>query len=491
MGGAALPLLSYEDEEASEQWERDLARRGPVRDLVWRVSVWEWRNLWRLSWASVVIQLSALLLGTVSQMFAGKLGTLPLAGVSVTGMGVQSLAFGISVGMANAVQTVCGQAFGAKQYKSMGPALQRALLLHFSISILLAILCYFSGSLLISIGQKEEIAQVGQQYARGVIPHVIAIVMYTPLQRFLQAQNIVNPVAYISVSILAFHILLSYLTVSILNFGLSGVAFALSTSCCLLTLSTWLYIVYNCKETWSGFSSSEMFSGLWGYAKLAFASTVMTALEVWYVPMIALLTGYLTDPEISLDSIAICINWWNWDFMIMFGLSNAASARIGKELGAAHPKVAKYASIVVLSTTITISLIFSALILALKTPICKLFTDSSQVISKVDDLAPLLAVSLVLNGIHPILSGIAVGSGWQDIVAYVNIISYYLIGFPIAYYLGFKTSLEVTGLFWGVVIGVFVQTVVLSIITLRIDWDKEVEKAEQRLKRASIERDYL
>lgn len=96
--------------------------------------------------------------------------------------------------MANAVQTICGQAFGAKSYKTMGRTLQKALMLHFIVAILLGFMFYYSGTLLVAIGQEEEIAFMGQSYARGLIPHVLAAMLYAPMQRFLQAQNIVNPV---------------------------------------------------------------------------------------------------------------------------------------------------------------------------------------------------------------------------------------------------------------------------------------------------------
>lgn len=41
------------------------------------------------------------------------------------------------------------------------------------------------------------------------------------------------------------------------------------------------------------------------------------------------------------------------------------------------------------------------------------------------------------------VSGVAIGSGWQAIVAYVNLTAYYLIGLPIGCVLGFKTNLRV------------------------------------------------
>lgn len=67
--------------------------------------------------------------------------------------------------------------------------------------------------------------------------------------------------------------------------------------------------------------------------------------------------------------------------------------------------VAKFSVLVVSSTSIIISIIFSAIVLIFKTELSKLFTSDSEVIQAVSDLTPLLAISVFLNGIQPILSG--------------------------------------------------------------------------------------
>lgn len=84
---------------------------------------------------------------------------------------------------------------------------------------------------------------------------------------------------------------------------------------------------------------------------------------------------------------------------------NFCSARIGKELGAGHPRLAKFSAIVAIITTIAISVVVTALILVLTTQLTKLFTYNTDVIAEVKDLSPLMAISIMLNGIHPILSG--------------------------------------------------------------------------------------
>lgn len=86
-------------------------------------------------------------------------------------------------------------------------------------------------------------------------------------------------------------------------------------------------------------------------------------------------------------------------------MASSNSVRIGNELGAGHPRVARFAVIVVVSTCVILSLIISALVLILRTPLSELYTDSTDVIKAVSNLTPLLAISIFLNGIQPILSG--------------------------------------------------------------------------------------
>uniref|UniRef100_A0A7C9CK05 Protein DETOXIFICATION n=1 Tax=Opuntia streptacantha TaxID=393608 RepID=A0A7C9CK05_OPUST len=181
------------------------------------------------------------------------------------------------------------------------------------------------------------------------------------------------------------------------------------------------------------------------------------------------------------------MNYLNWDMQFMLGLSAAASVRVGNELGAAHANVAKFSVVVVNGTSILISIVFSAIVLIFRVGLSKAFTSDSEVIAAVSNLMPLLAISVFLNGIQPILSGVAIGSGWQGVVAYVNLAAYYIIGLPVGVVLGFKTSLGVAGIWWGIILGVLIQTATLIIITIRTDWNTEVQKAIERLKKSASE----
>ncbi|KAH0698014.1 hypothetical protein KY290_013555 [Solanum tuberosum] len=109
------------------------------------------------------------------------------------------------------------------------------------------------------------------------------------------------------------------------------------------------------------------------------------------------------------------------------------------------------------------------------------FTGGQVIAEAASDLAPLLAISLILNGVQPVLSGVAVGCGWQAFVAYANVGCYYVVGIPLGIVLGFYFNLEAKGIWLGMLGGTAMQTIILLWVTFRTDWEKEVEQAKSRL----------
>ncbi|XP_031489757.1 protein DETOXIFICATION 41-like [Nymphaea colorata] len=451
-------------------------------------AVAESRILWRLSAPAIIIMIFNFMLSFVSQMFAGHLGEDQLAGAAIANVGLQGLAYGVMLGMASAVQTLCGQAYGQGKYSMMGVICQKAMIIMGLTAVALSFVYFYAYRILKLIGQSTDVAFYGQVFTRGLIPQLFAFALYCPMQRLLQAQNIVNPVAYLSVATFFLHLLLTWLAVDKLGFGLFGAAATLSLSWWVLVVLTGAYILLspNCAHTWTGFSAQAL-KGLWSYFKLTVASAFMLCLEIWYTQGLVIISGLLPDPDVELDSISICMNYLNWDMMIMLGISAAASVRVGNELGACHPKTARFAVVVVTATSVVVSVTLAALVLILKKQLSLAFTTTEEVIAAVSSLTPLLSLSVLLNGVQPILSGVAIGCGWQALVAYVNLTTYYIIGLPIGLVLGFKEGLGVTGIWWGMIMGVGLQTLTLIILTLRTNWEKEVEKAVERVKRSAQE----
>lgn len=70
--------------------------------------------------------------------------------------------------------------------------------------------------------------------------------------------------------------------------------------------------------------------------------------------------------------------------------------------------------------------------------------------------------------------GVARGSGWQNLGAYVNLGSYYIVGIPMAAVLAFVVHLRVKGLWIGLVSGAAIQSFLFALITTFTDWHKQV-----------------
>lgn len=81
------------------------------------------------------------------------------------------------------------------------------------------------------------------------------------------------------------------------------------------------------------------------------------------------------------------------------------SVTVGNELGAGNPKSAAFSVVVVTSITFFISVIAALVVLALRHAISYAFTEGEEVATAVSDLSPVLAFTLLLNGISPVLSG--------------------------------------------------------------------------------------
>jgi MATE family multidrug resistance protein len=208
--------------------------------------------------------------------------------------------------MGSAVETLCGQAYGANKYEMLGVYLQRAIIVLTITAIPITVVYIFCKPILLFIGESEPLSSSAATYVYGLIPQIFAYAINFPIQKFLQAQSIVKPSTYISVATLVLHVLLSWVVVYKLGLGLIGSSLVLSFSWWVIVVAQFVYIVNSkkCERTWNGFSV-EAFSRLWSFVKLSSGSAVMLCLEVWYFQVLVLVTGLLDNPELALDSIAV------------------------------------------------------------------------------------------------------------------------------------------------------------------------------------------
>ncbi|CAN1232450.1 Protein DETOXIFICATION 40 [Linum perenne] len=400
-------------------------------------TVVESKLLLHIAAPAVAVYMINYLMGLATQIFSGQLGNLQLAAASLGCSGVQLFSYGFLLGMGSAVETLCGQAYGAQKYEMLGIYLQRSTILLTLTGFGLSVLYIFSKPILILLGQSPEIAAAAAVFVYGLIPEIFACAVNLPVQKFLQAQSIVAPTAYISAAALIVHVALSWLAVYPLGMGLLGAS-------AVLSLSWWLVA-----------------AGQFG--------------------VLVLVSGLLPDPELTLAALAVCMMIFDFMVMMSIGFNAAVSVRVSNEVGAGNPKSAAFSVLISTSMCLFISLVAAIVVMATRHVISYAFTGGEEVAALVSDLCPLLAIAIILNGIQAVLSGVAVGCGWQEFVAYVNIGSYYVVGIPMGVILGFYFNFGVKGIWSGMVGGMALQTIILLWVTIRTDWVKEAQVWIQQL----------
>ncbi|KAK0580244.1 hypothetical protein LWI29_038481 [Acer saccharum] len=415
----------------------------------------ELKLLFPLAAPAVLVYLINNAMSLSTRVFCGHLGNLELAAASLGNSGIQLLAYGLMLGMGSAVETLCGQAYGAHRYDMLGIYLQRATIVLLLTGIPMTLIYILSNPILTLLGEPAAVSSAAAVFIYGLIPQIFAYAVNFPIQKFLQAQSIVAPSAYISAATLVVHLFLSWVAVYELGLGLIGASLVLSLSWWIIVGAQFVYILMS--------------------------GHLMLCLETWYMQILVLISGLLDNPELALDSLAVCMSIMGLLFMVSVGFNAAASVRVSNELGAGNPKSAEFSVMIVNLVSFIIAVMEAVVVLALRHVISYAFTSGETVADAVSELCPFLAVTLILNGIQPVLSGVAVGCGWQAFVAYVNVGCYYGVGIPVGCVLGFKFDLGAKGIWSGMIGGTMMQTLILLWVTFRTDWNKEVEKAKMRL----------
>lgn len=419
----------------------------------------------------------------VSMAFIGHIGKHELS-AAVLGTSLFNVTgLSILIGLCSAMETLCGQSFGAKNYSNLGIILQRALLVTAAACVLIITFWTQLDKLLIILGQDPAISMLAARYIQLLIPALAFSGTTECLKRYLMTQGIINPSTVIAATTTAMSVLYNLVTVTWLKLGLDGAALATNTAQFTTMAGLILYVLWREKQlkgtdlqTWHGWNL-QCLRGWWSYVKIAVPSLAMICAEWWCFEAIILLAGRLPQPEVAIDIVGICVNIATTTFMFPFGLAGAASVRVSNELGAGRPAAARLAAQSVAVLALSLMAGIAVLLASLHRLLPLVITSDPAVIDGTQHVIPIVAYMLIGDGMNAVLAGVVRGCGQQAKGAAVNVVTYWCLGLPLSVFLAFPEHYGVPGLWSGLACTTTLQATVMSVLVHKFDFAHEAKRA--------------
>ncbi|KAD4983072.1 hypothetical protein E3N88_19743 [Mikania micrantha] len=403
-----------------------LSERRDDNRLTWSVFVEEAKKLGYIAGPMVAVTLSQFLVQVVSLMMAGHIGELALSSTaiaisisSVTGFSllVGSLSFSLisstnsigvfnTMGLASALETLCGQAYGAQQYKKFGTQTYTAIFSLLIVCIPLSVLWKYMENILVLMGQSPSISHEAGKFITWLIPSLFAYATFQPFIRYFQMQSMLLAMLISSTVALCLHIPLCWFLVYKTELKNIGAAIAIDITMWLNVIFLFLYMICSssCEKTRAPISI-EVLHGIKQFFSYAIPSAVMVCLEWWSYEFLILLSGLLPNPELETSVLSVCLNTIATLYAIAYGFGAGISTRVSNELGAGNPQGARVAVYVVLLIAIVETSIVSTGVFASRHVFGYIFTNEKEVIDYVTKMAPLLCLNILMDSLQGTLSG--------------------------------------------------------------------------------------
>ncbi|GMH03234.1 hypothetical protein Nepgr_005073 [Nepenthes gracilis] len=419
----------------------------------------------------------------ISMLFLGYLGKLELAGGSLSIGFANITGYSVISGLAMGMEPICGQAYGARQKKLLGLTLQRTVLLLLLASVPISFIWLNMKGILLRCGQDEEISSVAHVFTLFSIPDLFFLSLLHPLRIYLRTQGITLPLTYCTGVSVLLHVPLNFLLVVHLKLGIAGVAMAMvwtNLNLCVF-LSFFIYFSRAYKDSWI----APSMDCLWGWSSLlslAVPNCISVCLEWWWYEFMIMLCGILVNPKATIASMGILIQTTSLVYIFPSALSLGVSTRVGNELGTNRPARARTAMIVSLACAVALGLAAMLFTTLMRHQWGKFFTKDAEILELTAAALPIAGLCELGNCPQTTGCGVLRGSARPTIGANINLGSFYLVGMPIAIFLGLVVKIGFAGLWLGLLAAQSSCAFLMLYVLCRTDWTAQVERARELTK---------
>lgn len=411
---------------SSEHLARKIDFQGPVPS-----TKEVYRRALNIAWPSAAETVLVSLVGSVDTIMVGGLGPAAIAAVGLTNQPkfiLLALINSLNVG----VTTVVARRRGQENREGAQKCVRVALMITFTLSLILAILGFVFAEPIMSIsGAAADTMQDSIDYFRilmiGFVPMCIGLTV-NAAQRGVGNTRIAMTTNLTSNGInLIFNYLLIHGNLGFPRLEVKGAALATilgSTVACLMSIRSILphdtYLHIRLRDKWR--LDKETLGSIW---KISYSAVIeQLFMRIGFFTYVRIVAGLGT---IAFATHQICMNVINLSFSFGDGFSIAIASLVGQSLGAKRPDMAKLYVKVNKVLLYAISGTLSVIFVVFRYQIIGLFTNEAAIITEAGTLMLIIAATTVIQTSALSYTGCLRGAGDARYIAITAFISIAII----------------------------------------------------------------
>jgi multidrug resistance protein, MATE family len=420
----------------------------------------------KLAYPVILGMLGHTLIMITDNIMVGKLGSTELAAVSL-GNSIIFIAMSLGIGFSTAITPIVGEADAEKDNEKIRLAFHNGLFLCIILGFALFGLVVLSKPIMEFLHQPQDVIKLARPYLTWVAFSLVPLIIYQGYKQFADGLSMTKYSMYAIVMANILHVILNYcLIYGVWIFPKMGILGAgLGTVLSRIAMVTFMHYILSRQKRlgkyFKGFSFDEIKKEtIKKIVNLGIPSALQMLFEVVLFTAAIWLCGTIGKTSQAANQIALTLA--SMTFMFAMGLSVVSMIRISNQKG-----LNDYKNLVVIAKSIfllaiLIEIVFAILFVTLHKILPPLFLDMDNSVQILDNKEVVLIASKLLlvaavfqisDGIQVVVLGALRGLQDVKIPMYITFIAYWVIGFPISYYLGQYTQLKAVGVWIGLLAG--------------------------------------
>ena len=430
----------------------------------------------KLAYPVILGMVGHTLIAIVDNIMVGKLGSTELAAVSL-GNSLIFVAMSLGIGFSTAITPIIAEADAEKNSSKIRLAFHNGLFLCTILGFALFGLVVIAKPVMELLQQPKEVITLAKPYLDWVAFSLVPLIIYQGYKQFADGLSMTKYSMYAIVMANIVHVFFNYaLIYGAWGFPKMGIIGAgLGTVISRIAMVVFMHIILakqeKLKHYFHGFSFNEIKKEtISKIVNLGFPSAMQMLFEVVLFTAAIWLCGNIGKTSQAANQIALSLA--SMTFMFAMGLSVVAMIRVGNQKGNQDYKNLVIVARSIFLLAIFIEIIFAILFVLLHNTLPYIFLnmenqaqflDNNEVITIAAKLLLVAAVFQISDGIQVVVLGALRGLQDVKIPMYLTFVAYWVIGFPISYYLGEHTSLKAVGVWIGLLAGLSFAAIFLYI----------------------------